>query len=466
MVYKIGCASILLLSLVSGCKESATAPTEQVFPEKRYPYTVSFEPGVYRQRREDLVQSLPEGSLVIATTASLFLRNGDVNYEFRPASTFFYLTGFDEPNAVAVIHKRTGGGSLLVLFVEERSGTAAQWLGPVYGTEGAITRFRADSAYGITSLAGALGVYLGSGTVQTVVANLDVNEEVRQIYLNLPSRPAAMMGLDSLVDRLRPVKSSSELGLLRSAVDVSVQAFQQGIKNTRPLMYEYEVEAVFDYILGANGCPWTAFPTIVASGPNSETIHYTRNSRQMQDGELVMIDFGAEYGYYAADLTRTIPVNGKFSPGQAVIYDIVKSARDLVIASAKPGVAFSTLSSMNVDKLIDGLLQQGVITGTRSVIVNTGQYRQYIPAGLGHLVGLDVHDPWPNDGAGRLLRENMVLAVEPHLYLGSSDVTVAPAYRGICVRIEDDLLITSAGNEVLSSSLAASRAEIENLMKR
>jgi Xaa-Pro aminopeptidase len=464
MVTRIGFASILLLILVSGCKESATAPAEQAFPEKRYPYTVSFEPGVYRQRREDLVQSLPEGSMVIATTAGLFLRNGDVNYDFRPASTFFFLTGFDEPNAVAVIRKRTGGGSTLVLFVEERSGGAVQWLGPVYGTEGAITRFRADSAYGIGSLAGALGGYLVS--VQTVFANLDANEDVRQIYLNLPSHPAALLGLDSLVDRLRPVKSATELGLIRSAVDVSVQAFQTGIKNTRPLMYEYEVEAVFDYILGVNGCPWTAFPTIVASGPNSEILHYTRNARQMQDGELVMIDFGAEYGYYAADLTRTIPVNGKFSPGQAVIYDIVKSARDLVIASAKPGVAFSTLSSMNVDKLIDGLLQQGVINGTRSTIVSSGQYRQYIPAGLGHLVGLDVHDPWPSDAAGRLLRENMVLALEPHLYLGASDATVAPAYRGICVRIEDDLLITSAGNEIMSASLAVSRAEIENLMKR
>ncbi len=464
MVYRIGCSAVLLAILIVGCKDGTTAPAEQVFPEKRYPYTVSFEPGVHKQRREDLVQSLPEGSLVIAATASLFLRNGDVNYEFRPASTFFYLTGFDEPNAVAVIRKRAGGGSMLVLFVEERSGGAVQWLGPVYGTEGAITRFRADSAYGIGSLAGALGGYLASA--QTVFANLDVNEEVRQIYLNTPSHPAATVGLDSLVDRLRPVKSATELGLIRSAVDVSVQAFQTGIRNTRPLMYEYEVEAVFDYILGANGCPWTAFPTIVASGPNSEILHYTRNSRQMQDGELVMIDFGAEYGYYAADLTRTIPVNGKFSPGQAVIYDIVKSARDLVIASAKPGVAFSTLSSMNVDRLIDGLLQQGVITGTRSVIVNTGQYRQYIPAGLGHLVGLDVHDPWPSDGAGRLLRENMALAIEPHLYLGASDATVAPAYRGICVRIEDDLLITSTGNEVLSASLAVSRAEIENLMKR
>jgi Xaa-Pro aminopeptidase len=223
---------------------------------------------------------------------------------------------------------------------------------------------------------------------------------------------------------------------------------------------------VFDYILGVNGCPWTAFPTIVASGPNSEILHYTRNSRQMQDGDLVMIDFGAEYGYYAADVTRTVPVNGKFSPGQAVIYDIVKSARDLVIASAKPGVAFSTLSSLNVDKLIDGLLQQGVINGTRSTIVSSGQYRQYIPAGPGHLVGLDVHDPWPSDAAGRPLRENMVLAIEPHLYLGASDATVAPAYRGICVRIEDDLLITSTGNEIMSASLAASRAEIENLMKR
>lgn len=452
--------------LLAGCKETITSPAEKTFPEKRYPYTVTFEPSVYKQRRDDLLQKLPAGSLVVAATASLYLRNGDVNYEFRPASTFFFLTGFDEPNAVAVVRKRPAGGSEMVLFVEERSGTAVQWLGPVYGVEGALIRFRADSAYAIGTLPAALAVYLGGGTVQAVYANLDANEDVRAIYSFVTPNPAVLMGLDTAVNRMRPLKSASEVALVRNAVDVSVQAFQNGIKNTRPLMYEYEVEAVFDYILGVNGCPWTSFPTIVASGPNSAILHYTRNSRQMMDGDLVMIDFGAEYGYYAADLTRTIPVNGTFTPAQGVIYDIVKAAEDLVIASARPGVPFSTLSALNTDRLIDGLLQQGIITGTKSSIISSGQYRQYIPAGLGHQIGLDVHDPWPSDGAGQLLRENMTIAIEPHLYLGAGDVTVASAYRGINVRIEDDILITATGCEVLSASLAATRAEIQTLMKR
>lgn len=222
-----------------------------------------------------------------------------------------------------------------------------------------------------------------------------------------------------------------------------------------------------EFVLALNGCPGPSFPTIVASGPNITTIHYDANTRQMGNGDLVMIDFGAEYGYYAADLTRTLPVSGTFTAAQAAIYDIVKTAHDSVIAAAVPGVNFNALTSLNIDLLIEGLLQAGVITGSKASIISSGQYRLYIPAGLGHQIGLDVHDPWPLDGSGnRILRENMVLAIEPHLYLNASDSTVSPAYRGVCARIEDDILITSTGCEVLSATLPNTRAALGQLMIR
>ncbi|HSQ75790.1 MAG TPA: M24 family metallopeptidase, partial [Bacteroidota bacterium] len=368
-----------------------------------------------------------------------------------------------------VIRGKAGAteSSLLVMFVEARSGTYAQWLGPVYGPEGAIAYFGADSAYGTASLAGWLQKSLPLLTVGGVYANLDDNEQTRAVFTQAGGAAYTVHDVDSCVDAMRIIKDHLELKLLQRAIDVSVQAFTEGIRSVAPLRYEYEVESVFDLVLRMNGCPRTAFTTIVASGPNITTIHYTGNSRQMLTGDLVMIDFGAEYGYYAGDVTRTVPVSGTFTPSQAAVYDIVSASLDAVLAGAKPGVTFEYLSGRNVDILIEGLLQKGVITGTKSAIISSNQYRLYIPASLGHSIGLDVHDPWPRSSSNeRILRENMVLAIEPHLYLGSGDLTVSPAYRGVCARIEEDIRITSTGCEILTAQLPRKRAEIEAMTKK
>lgn len=461
------CAPLLVL-LVS-CKETISGPGDAVFPAKLYPYEVTYDAAAFKQRRDDLVQQLPAGGVVLLTTNDVYLRNGDVDYDFRPASAFYYLTGFEEPNALAVIRKRNNdpASSELIMFVEERSAGTAQWLGPVYGPAGAIQFFGADSAYASGAFPTMLRAYLGSGTVKNVYANLDNNQTTKQIFTDAGGYNYTVDDVNTLLDGMRLIKRPLEMGLIRRAVDVSVQAFSQGIRTLKPSMYEYEVESVFDLVLRLNGCPRTSFPTIVASGPNITTIHYVLNNRQMLSGDLVMIDFGAEYGYYAADLTRTLPVNGKFNAAQGEIYDIVNNSLDAVIAAATPGASYATLSSLNIDILIEGLLQKGVISGTKSTIITSGQYRLYIPAGLGHPVGLDVHDPWPNDANNnRILRENLVLAIEPHIYLGAGDLTVAPAYRGVCARIEEDIRITSTGCEVLSASLPRTRVQIEAMMNK
>ena len=459
-------ATLLPLLLLSACNDHAVGPSDSAFPTKLYPYEVTYDAAVFKQRRDALVQKIPAGSMVLATTNDVYLRNGDIDYDFRPASTFYYLTGFEEPNAVAVLRQRQGspGSSEMVMFVESRQGSAVQWLGPVYGPEGAVQYFGADSAYDIGALPSLLGAYLGNGTVTVVYANLEANDDVKAIFTGAGGGTTTVHNLDTLVDAMRLVKVPLEIGLIRRAVDVSAQAFVRGIESIRPDLYEYEVQAALEYVVRLNGCPRTSFPTIVASGPNITTIHYQQNSRKMLDGDLVMIDFGAEYGYYAADLTRTLPVGGKFTTEQGVIYDIVRNSHDAVIAAAAPGVSFSALSTLNVELLVDGLLQKGVITGTKSAIISSGQYKLYIPAGLGHQIGLDVHDPWHADD--RALRENMVLAIEPHIYLNSGDLTVAPSYRGICARIEDDILITSGGCEVLSAALPGTRAGVEALLSR
>jgi Xaa-Pro aminopeptidase len=460
---------LLFLFIFPGCTESFLGPPEETLPSKLYPYAVTYDAVVFKQRRDYLVQQIPSGGIVLLTTNDLYLRNGDVNYDFRPASTFYYLTGFEEPRAVAVLRKDPGNpsGSELIMFVEERKGTQVQWLGPVYGPEGAVEYFGADSAYAIESFPGLLGAYLGGGALRSIYSNLEDSDEFTSVFVSVAGASYPVLDVKPLVDGMRLVKSPLEIGLIRRAVEVSVQAFAEGIRSTRPLRFEYEVAAIMEYVGRVNGCPRMAFPTIVASGQNITTLHYESNARQMQAGDLVMIDFGVEYGYYAADVTRTLPVDGRFSTEQAAVYDIVKAAHDTVLAAAKPGVSYYTLLNLNNETLIDGLLARGIITGTRSQILSSGQYRLYIPAGLAHSVGLDVHDPWTGDvNNDRILREGMVLAVEPHIYLGSGDTSVDTQYRGVCARIEDDILITSWGREVLSAVLPSARAGIEAMMNQ
>ncbi|MCC6395906.1 MAG: aminopeptidase P N-terminal domain-containing protein [Bacteroidetes bacterium] len=455
--------------ILAGCKESTVGPASGSFPTKLYPYEVTYDAAVFKQRRDALVRDIPAGSIALLTTNNVYLRNGDIDYEFRPASEFYYMTGFDEPHAVAILRPKQAspGSSEMIMFVEDRQGTLVQWLGPVHGPEGAVQFFGADSAFEFASLQPYLRAMLQAGGASSVYANLDDNEEVRETFVLAAGAAYPVRDVDTLISALRPVKVPLEIAHLRRAIEVSSQAFLEGIRSVRPGVYEYEIEAVMEFVLGLNGCPGPSFPTIVASGPNITTIHYIANTRQMQAGDLVMIDFGAEYGYYAADLTRTLPVSGAFNAAQAAIYDIVKTAHDSVIAIAAPGVNFNSLTSLSTELLIEGLLQRGVISGSKGSIISSGQYRLYIPAGMGHQIGLDVHDPWPMDASGnRVLRENMVLAIEPHLYLNAGDLTVAPAYRGVCARIEDDILITSSGCEVLSAALPNTRAALEQLMIR
>ncbi|UCF64376.1 MAG: aminopeptidase P N-terminal domain-containing protein [bacterium] len=458
---------ILILSL-SSCYKEVISPLEYNLPEKLAPYETFFDLPTIQSRRENLMNKLPVNALVLIVTNDTYLRNGNVNYDFRPTSNFYYLTGFDEPNAVAVIRRNQAEANTIefIMFVEERDSRMAQWLGPVYGPEGAIEYFGADSAYAFGKFGSQIKSYLSSGSYQSVYTNLEDNPSVCDSFYNAIIDTPAIYDLDGLTYDLRAIKSEIEINALREAINVSVQAFGEAAKRIGHGVYEYEVEATFDYILGLNGCPSTAFPTIVASGPNINILHYQANQRQMLGGELVMIDFGAEYGYYAADITRTFPVNGKFSPQQANVYNIVLEAHRAAIRGAAPGVNYYDLYAMVIDYIVEQLLAKGIVYGEKSQIISSGTYRQYIPAGLAHCIGLDVHDPFPQiRPVEKILQENMVLAFEPHIYLYEGDQTVNPDYWNISARIEDDVLITSSGYEVLSNRLPNEISALEQLMK-
>ena len=468
---------LLIYSMLS-CTENILTPVEAELPVKLYPYETIYDAATFEERRETLVNSLPNSAFALVSTNDIYLRNGDIDFEFRPASNFFYLTGFDEPNAIAIIRKKVYGGfdqpglnpglsqSELILFVEERSGVLAQWLGPVYGPEGAMEFFNADTAYGISKFKSVISSILDAQLYESIYANLEVNESLADSFFNCGSTIPPLLDVNEFVDKQRVIKSQLEIDLIQKATDVSVQGFQEAMNFIEPGIYEYEVEAIFDYVLRLNGCPRNAFPTIIASGSNINILHYTANNRKMLSGDLVMIDYGAEYGYYAADVTRTLPVNGKFTTEQATIYNIVLETLNAVIDGASAGVSYYDLYYLNLDIILDRLLEKGIITGNKSEIISSGKYRQYIPAGLAHPVGLDTHDPFPRETSGdKILKENMVMAFEPHIYLNEGDQTVNPAFWNVSARIEDVVLITSTGTQILSSSLPVEIGEIEAAMK-
>jgi Xaa-Pro aminopeptidase len=348
---------------------------------------------------------------------------------------------------------------------EEREYFEIQWLGPVYGPEGAIEFFGADIAYSIDEFSSFVNSFFSGALYKNVYENFEDNQLVAESFYDSITVPIEVFDINEIVDVMRVRKSPIEFNSIQRAVDVSVQSFSEGMMALEAGMFEYEVEAIYDYISTLNGCPGKAFPTIVASGPNINILHYQANDRQMQNGDLVMIDFGAEYGYYAADITRTLPVNGIFSKKQADIYTIVLEAHKAAINAAAPGVNFDDLYLLARDIVLDGLLEKNVISGDKSEIISSYRYRLYIPAGLGHCVGLDVHDPFPRDESGnRILEENMIFAFEPHVYLYENDPTVNPEYWNISARIEDVVMITSTGSKILSKDLPIEITDIEAIM--
>ncbi len=453
---------VLMTFIFTNCTEEIINQEVSPFPEKLTNYESSFDKTIAKQRRIDLMNSLPGDALVVLTTNSIYLRNGDIDYEFRAESNYYYLTGFEEPNSIAVIRKSASNVELIMFVEKERTGTSLNWLGQVIGINGAKSIYGADSAYAYQDFQKYIRSYLNTGKYKSVYSNLSVNKEVLDLFNNCGALIPTVNSVSTIVSQNRVIKSINEISAIKKSADVAHQSFFQAVKMIKPGKYEYEIEAVMDLVTKMNGCKRMAFPSIIASGKNVNTLHYDANRSLMQSGDLVMIDFGAEYSFYASDVTRTFPVNGKFSAEQATVYSIVLEAYKAVIQAAKPGVSYQTLSSLSRDIIITRMLEKGIITGNKQNIIASGQYRSFIPAGLGHCVGLDVHDPSPKD---YILKENMVYAFEPHIYLYEGDTLIKQNFWNASARIEDTVLITATGCEVLGKKFPIEIDEIEKLMK-
>jgi Xaa-Pro aminopeptidase len=427
----------------------------------------------FARRRRQLMRMAGEDAILVLPAAPERIRSRDTHYPYRQDSDLWYLSGFPEPEAVLVLVPGRAHGET-ILFCRERDPEREGWDGPRSGPEGAVDRFGLDDAFPIEDLDEILPGLLEGRTRVYYHFGRDTEFDLKLIgWLNRvraqvrsgAQPPHEFLELGHLLDELRLFKSPAELKLMQRAADISVLAHAALMRAARPGMHEYEMQAELERVFRMHDAG-PAYGTIVGAGTNACVLHYVANNARSADGDLVLVDAGAEYRNYAADITRTFPVNGRFGKEQRLLHDLVGEAQAAALAEALPGVPYEAGHQAAVRTLTEGLLRLGLLKGKLERNIAEGTYRRYYRHKTGHWIGLDVHDvgDYRIDGESRLLEPGMVFTIEPGLYIPPDDTSVAAKWRGIGIRTEDDVLVAKDGHKVLTGKLARSADEIESLM--
>ncbi len=426
----------------------------------------------FEKRRRQLMRMVGPGGIVILPSAPVRTRSRDIEYRFRQDSDFYYMTGFAEPEAVAVlVPGRTNGEYLL--FCREKNSNREQWDGRRAGQAGAINDFGADDAFPIEDLDDILpGIMESCGRVYYTMgmyAEFDVRiadwvNTLRSKLSHGVQSPHEFVALDHLLHDMRLFKSRSEISAMRKSAKVAVEAHKRAIRITRPGMREYEVEAELRHEFRRNDA-WASYSPIVGGGTNACVLHYVENNAELRDGDLLLIDAGCELDYYSSDVTRTFPVNGRFSPEQRAVYEIVLEAQYAAIAKTITGNHWNEPHDAAVYVITKGLKKLGLLDGSLPRLLKDGAYQQFYMHRTGHWLGLDVHDvgDYKVGAEWRMLEAGMVTTVEPGIYINNSR-KIPKKFRNIGIRIEDDVAITSRGPDVLSKGLVKDADDIEALM--
>ena len=428
----------------------------------------------YQQRRRALAMGLPSGCIAVIPAASELLRNGDVHYRFRQDSDFYYLTGFGEPDALLLI--TSGAESESFLFNRPRDPQREQWTGKCLGQENASEVLAIDAAYPLASLdarlpellAGKQAIYYSLGHRPSWDARiLQALQLVKGQVRRGVKAPDAICCLAPIMSEMRLFKRPTEIDLMQKAARITVTGHQQAMQACRRAKNEYELEAALLYEFSRQGCRSVAYDSIVAGGGNACVLHYTDNNQPLKPGDLVLIDAGAEYENYAADVTRTFPINGHFSAEQRSIYELVLLAQKAGIACVRPGCVWDEVQRTIVRILTSGLVDLGLLHGDVDDLIERTAYSPFYMHNSGHWLGLDVHDcgQYKTNGQWRALEEGMVLTVEPGLYISAGLDGVDSRWWDIGVRIEDDILVTSKGHVNLTAALAVEIDDLEALVR-
>ncbi|MDH5436690.1 MAG: Xaa-Pro aminopeptidase [Gammaproteobacteria bacterium] len=412
--------------------------------------------------------------MAVLPTAPVRIRNRDVEYPYRPDSDFYYLTGFDEPEAVMVLAPGRDHGEY-ILFCRESDPEQETWHGRRAGQDGACEMFEADDSFPISDIDDILPGLLENR--ERVFYSLGCDPEFDQKVTSWINRlrkesrsgvhtPTEFVALDHLLHDMRLYKSRSEIGAMRKAAKISIKAHKRAMQICKPEMTEHQIEAELLYEFMRNGAKSTAYPPIVAAGENGCILHYTENSDVMKSKELLLIDAGAEYDSYAADITRTFPVNGKFTRAQKAVYEIVLAAQEAAFEKVQPGNHWNEPHEAAVRVITEGLIDLGLLKGRLTTLLKKQAYKKFYMHRTGHWLGMDVHDvgDYKVGDEWRILEPGMVMTVEPGIYIPAGMDKVPRKWWDIGIRIEDDVLVTNDGHEVLTEALPRSVAEIEELM--
>tara|TARA_B100001109_G_scaffold246056_1_gene234356 strand:+ start:4690 stop:6006 length:1317 start_codon:yes stop_codon:yes gene_type:complete len=436
---------------------------------------MKLDPREYAKRRRQLMQLMSPDSIAIIPSAPPTIRNRDVEHPFRQDSDFYYLSGFAEEHAVVVLIPGREHGEY-VLFCQEKIKEQEIWTGRRVGPEAAPEVLGCDDAFPISDIDDILpGLIEGK---DRVYASLGVSpvfdnqlmqwvNHIKTQVRNGATPPREFSALDHLLHEIRLVKSAPEVKVMQKAADISAEAHTRVMAMVKPGMYEYELEAELMRTFMAAGSRWPAYPSIVGAGDNACILHYTQNTAQIKDGDLILIDAGCELDYYASDITRTFPANGRFSEPQRKLYQLVLDANYAAIAAVKPGIDWNTPHDVAVKVLVEGLVQYGLLAGDVDELIEQQAYKPFYMHKTGHWLGMDVHDvgEYRIDGEWRILEEGMVMTIEPGLYIAPDDLTVDEQWRGIGIRIEDDVVVTKDGCHVLTSGVVKDVADVEALIQ-
>lgn len=425
---------------------------------------------IFKNRRENLLQKLPEKSVVLLFAGDAVRRNNDVFYPFRQESYFWYFTGFPEDKALLLLTKNQS-----IIFNKPRDPLTEIWEGEIIGQERAISDYGFDKSYSIDQIDQVLEYLSDADQIYSLIGvNCENDQKILNWLTELNKRSGrngakfqAINNLRIIADEMRLIKSTDEINLIRKAVEISTNGHKAAMIASKAAKYEYQIQAAIEHSYREqNGCDWS-FPSIIAGGKNACCLHYRLNNQLLKSDDLILVDSGAEFAGYAGDITRTFPKNGKFNKNQQALYEVVLHGQLTAIRNTKPGISHQQLHQITQKALIDGLLSIKLIKGCVDDWIADNKIKQFFPHGTGHWLGLDVHDvgKYYQNQQSRTYQNNMLITIEPGIYIQPDDTTVDEKWRGIGIRIEDDILITEQGCEVLSSNLPKTVAEIEQFMK-
>ena len=432
----------------------------------------TFDMNIFAERRKKLGQQIPGSALVVASHPEL-IRNHDVHFPYRQDSNMFYLTGWEEPESILIV--RPGQTPETVMFVRRRDRERETWDGFRYGPEGCEQEFKIDKCYPIDEFEKIAPQLLSAvdSIYYRQFKNKEVDEKMEHV-LNTVKQMRGRTGYgllsvhdaDTLIGEMRLVKSEYELTQLREACEISAQAHLAAMRFTRPGVTERQVQGVLAHNFYMRDSAREGYGFIVASGNAATTLHYNFNDQVCKDGDLLLIDAGAEYNYYTGDITRTYPVNGKFTDEQGRVYEAVLKVQKAIVDFVKPGIVFKDLHDMGTSMLTDAMLELGLLSGRKDDLIQALAQKKYYPHGIGHWLGLDVHDAglYFKKGEPRPIEANMCFTIEPGLYIPADDTSAPQKYRGIGIRIEDNVRVTSNGVENMTTSVPKEISDIEKVV--